>query len=267
MRYFISALAAFTLIASGLWIREAVGSHTLAQEARVMRATIYDDGRSCPGGCDSHVVFAVTHNGTRNAFDPGSSRSAPRPCAIGRPCRICFGESEASCMLVTYRGGGPSEGRFDFTPAFYEENCQRSGLPEQVAAQCRSAEPGMRALRGLVNCVANPGHEKCRAVIGEASRRKAADDVLYEECIRLGERNFNRNQRRAGRPHLQRTNKCAYELARTGRNSKGERWHRLLDGACRPGNYAGRDGLDCCTGSIFAAALLDRECRLFFVNP
>ncbi len=42
-------------------------------------------------------------------------------------------------MLATYRGAGPPPGRFDFTPAFYEENCPKDGLPEAFTRQCLSA--------------------------------------------------------------------------------------------------------------------------------
>src|SRR5947209_10477168 len=84
-----------------------------------MTPTVYDDGKSCPNGCDAHVVFHPRHNGTANAFDPSSSRAAPRECVVGQQCRICFSASDASCMLATYRGAGPPPGRFDFTPAFY----------------------------------------------------------------------------------------------------------------------------------------------------
>jgi hypothetical protein len=234
-----------------------------APQARTMTATIYDDGKSCPNNCDAHVVFHPTHNGTRNAFDPSSSRAAPRKCIAGQPCKICFSEDEASCMLATYRGAGPAVGRFDFTPAFYEENCSKPNLPAVFAGQCRSARPTVDLLRNQINCIATPEHEKCKAMMEAVAGRKAADDVLYDECKRLGEPAFNRNHR--NQPRLQRSNDCAYEMLRTGRNSRGQTWRRLLDGACRPGNYVGRDGLDCCSGNVFAAAMLGPECRRFFV--
>ncbi len=230
-------------------------------QARNMIATIYDDGKSCPNDCDAHVVFHRTHNGTRNAFDPASTRSAPRQCVAGQPCNICFSESASSCMSATYRGGGPAVGRFDFTPAFYEENCSRENLPAVFAAQCRSAQPAINRLRTRINCIANPGHEKCRVLMETVARRKAADDVIYEECKTLGEAEFNRRHR--NRPRMQRSNDCAYEKLRRG---GGGRWRRLLDGACRSGNYVGRDGLDCCSGSLFASAMLGRECLQFFVT-
>lgn len=239
-------------------------SFTAALQARNMTVTVYDDGRSCPGGCDAHVVFAPIHNGTRNAFDPSSDPSAPRRCVVGQPCKICFSADASNCMVVTYRGGGPPVGRFDFTPAFFEENCPNPGLPAPVAAKCRSAQAAMPALQAQVNCVANPEHEKCRALMQAAARRKAADDALYEECRSLGEAAFNRKYR--NQPRMQRSLGCSYERHGTASNSQGVRWRRLLDGACRPGTYAGRDGLDCCTGSLYEAALLGRECAHFFVR-
>lgn len=233
-------------------------------QTRNMKPTIYDDGKSCPGNCDAHVVFHLNHNGTGNAFLPSSSRSNPRKCVPGGECRICFSREEASCMLALYRGGGPSPGRFDFTPAFYEENCPKSGLPAAFAAICRSAQPGINRLKNQINCVADPEHANCRTLMTSAARRKAADDALYESCKNSGEAAFNRKYR--NQPRMQRSNDCAYEKFGTGRNSRGQTWKRLLDGACRAGTYAGRDGLDCCTGSLYAAALLGRECRGFFVS-
>jgi hypothetical protein len=229
-----------------------------------MIATMYDDGKSCPNNCDSHVVFHAKHNGTKNAFNPSSSRSAPAKCITGQPCRICFSAAESSCMLATYRGGGPAVGRFDFTPAFYEENCPKPNLPAVFHGQCKSAEPTIAILKNKINCIAEPEHEKCKVLMAAAIKRKADDDVLYEECKALGEETFN--QKYKTQPAKQRKNDCAYEnLQNGGPNSKGERWRRLLDGACRPGTYAGKDGLDCCSSSLFAAATLGKECGSFFV--
>lgn len=236
-----------------------------AAQGTAMIATIYDDGVSCPGGCDAHVVFAARHNGTVNAFAPGSSATAPARCTVGQPCTICFGSDGTGCLTVRYRGGGPPAGRFDFTPAFFDEQCGRPMLPAAVADKCRGAAPEAARLKTRVNCVAMPAHPKCAAVMTAAMTRKAADDPLYAECITLGEPVFNRKY--AAMPAMQRSLNCAYERRGTGRNSRGDTWRRLLDGACRPGTYAGRDGLDCCTGSVMAAAMLGRECRHFFVDP
>ena len=46
----------------------ATGPAGSVSEARRMDITSYDDGRSCPADCDSHVVFRNVHNGTANAF-------------------------------------------------------------------------------------------------------------------------------------------------------------------------------------------------------
>jgi hypothetical protein len=240
----------------------AVTSFTADPPVRNMEPTIYNDGKSCPHGCDAHVVFNPAHNGTRNAFSPESNREHPVACALGQTCTICFSEDEASCMTATYRGGGPAVGRFDFTPAFYQENCPKPTLPAAFARQCHSAEPALARLRGQINCVVNPTHERCRTIMEAAARRKSADDPLYAECKSLGQTAFNQKYRR--QPERQRILDCAYERQSHG---GGGRWHRLLDGACLDGNYAGRDGLDCCSGNIYEGAMLGRECRGFFVNP
>jgi hypothetical protein len=167
-------------------------------------------------------------------------------------------------MLATYRGGGPAVGRFDFTPAFYEENCSKPNLPTVFHGQCKSAEPALTILKNKINCIAEPEQEKCKVLMAAAIKRKADDDLLYEECQSLGEQAFNEKYKT--QPEKQRSNDCAYERLQTGGpNSKGERWRRLLDGACRPGTYAGKDGLDCCSTSLYVAATLGKECRSFFV--
>ena len=240
-------------------------SSTATPQARNMIATIYDDGKSCPNDCDAHVVFNRIHNGTSNAFDPASTRAAPSKCTVGQPCKICFSADASSCMLATYRGAGPDVGRFDFTPPFFEENCPKPEMPAEFARKCRAAQPAIERLRSQINCITDPTHEKCRVLMEAVARRKAADDVLYDECKRVGEVAFNRNYR--NQPAMQRSNDCSYTKLRTGGpNSRGERWRRLLDGACRSGTYVGKDGLDCCSGSLYAAAFLGSECRQFFIQ-
>lgn len=236
-------------------------SETRAQE---MRPTVYDDGKSCPAGCDAHVVFNPIHNGTRNAFDPASNRNAPRKCAVGQKCMVCFSSSDSSCIAVTYRGSGPPPTKFDFTPAFFEENCRRSDtLPAPLAQICNAANPTVERLRTQINCFQNAAHPKCKELMERVIRRKAADDILYDECRRLGEAAFNRKYRR--NPAMQRIHDCKYEKLRRGFNPRtGVRWHLLLDGACRPGTYAGKSGLDCCSGNLYQTALLGGECNLFF---
>jgi hypothetical protein len=154
-------------------------------------------------------------------------------------------------------------GKFDFTPAFFEENCGRNDLPAPLAQICRSANPTVERLRTQINCFQHPAHPKCKDLMSEASRRKAVDDAVYDECKRMGEAAFNRKY--INSPSMQRTNDCQYEKLRRGLNPRtGVRWRLLLDGACRPGTYVGKNGLDCCTGNLYQTALLGSECNLFF---
>jgi hypothetical protein len=237
---------------------------TSAPQAQNMIPTTYDDGKSCPNNCDAHVVFHPSVNGTRNAFDPSSSRESPRKCVKGQLCKICFSQQADSCMLAMYRGAGPDVDRFDFTPAFYEENCSKPQLPLAFARKCRTAEAAIANLRTQINCIEQPTHEKCRPMMDVVVRRKAADDLLYAECKQMGEAAFN--QKYKTRPAVQRSNDCEYEKLSTGSNSHGQRWRRLLDGTCNAGSYVGKDGLDCCSGSLFSTALLESECRGFYVR-
>src|SRR5262245_30891670 len=101
--------------------------------APTFQVTMYSDGRSCPGDCDATVVFQARHNGTVDAFAPPIANRAladPPACIVGQTCMICFDSTDASCIEVMYRGNGPAPRRFDFTPAFFEENCSRADLPQ-----------------------------------------------------------------------------------------------------------------------------------------
>jgi len=230
--------------------------------ARKMVPTCYSDGYACPGGCDAHVVFNSEDNGTRNAFDPSSDRDNPKRCRPGRPCRICFSEEESSCMTVTYRGPGPQEGIFDFTPAFYEENCTKENLPEPLLQVCRDAARRVEVLKKRVNCFETPNDPKCVDLMASATKRKAVDQPLFDECRTLGEVKFN--QKYADQPALQRTWGCNYEMNGSGGGEPGSDRRLLLPAACGSNSYVGRDGLDCCSNDLFAAALLQRECADFF---
>jgi len=223
-----------------------------------MTATAYDDGLACPAGCDAHVVFHPSHNGTRNAFDPASSRDAPAACRSGSPCRICFDEDAASCTVALYRGAGPPPRRFDFTTRFLAERCGDADLPKALRDFCGFAREKAAELRGRVSCFATPADARCRARMEAAAARQARDAPRFAECARLGDTAFNAKHR--DRPDLQRSDDCAYEP----RPSRGARWSRLLDGACRPGTYVGREGEDCCSGVIEAAAALWPECADFY---
>lgn len=240
-----------------------VGTPAFAQP---ITPTIYADGASCPNGCDSHVVLHPSRNGTRFASDPSSSRMRPRPCRNGQACRICFSESDASCLVATYRGSGPPADKFDFTPAFYEEFCPKPGLPQPLRVQCVSFNRTLASLtRGRIYCLANPGDPRCRTVIARAEAAKAADRPLWNECRRLGERAFNR--RYAASPARQRSDGCAYERRGTGGpNSRGVTWRRLLPAVCQAGAYVGRDGTDCCDRNMMAVGGLGTECKPFLVR-
>lgn len=235
------------------------------ERAEIMRATMYDDGLACPGNCDAHVVFAPRHNGTRNAFRPPlANRSAPEVCAIGALCMVCFDDPDQSCFAALYRGGGPPEGTFDFTPAFFAANCGRSDLPARLAATCRDLESAVIRLGydRRTNCFASPSDEGCTAILAEAERLKASDSPEREACLREGEGAYNARQTDRA---MQRSLGCNYERFGTGGpNSSGVTWRRLLPAACRQGSFVGRDGLDCCGGELLAAAALHPECSPFF---
>lgn len=225
-------------------------------------ATIYGARRSCPGNCDAHVVFHEAHNGTKYASLPASPRTAPAACKVGRICRICFDDSDASCLTVMYRGEGPAKGRFDFTAAFYESACTKPGLPAPLTRKCRSFEQQYEELTAnAVYCLKDRVHPGCRTVIAEAEAAKKADQSLWAECRKLGEARFNRKH-----PSQQRTHGCAYEKVGTGGpNSKNETWKRLMPAACKPGAYVGRDGLDCCDASKISLGGLGQECTNYTV--
>jgi len=230
--------------------------------AETMRLTIYDDGRSCPADCDAHVVFHKTLNGTIFAHDPSSSSAPFKKCAIDTLCQICFDDqSNSSCMTAMYRGNGPHPKTFDFTPKFYKQNCSNPGIPTQLINQCKPIIKAAKALDSRINCIINPSNPKCVALMKTAKNLEAADISLYDECKRDGESKFNRT-----RPVTeQRSNDCAYEKKGTGGpNRSGNTWKRLLPGACRPGTFVGRDGLDCCSGDTFADGPLGVECKGFY---
>lgn len=231
-------------------------------QAKTMRLTIYDDGRSCPANCDAHVVFDSSLNGTVFAHDPSSSSAHFKKCAINTLCQICFDDrSNSSCMTAMYRGNGPHPRTFDFTPGFYKQNCSNPAIPTQLGQQCKSLAAAARVLDGRTNCIANPNDPKCVALMKAANSLQVADLPLYDKCKRDGETKFNKNRPVA----QQRSNDCAYEKKGTGGpNSSGKTWKRLLPGACRPGTFVGRDGLDCCTGNSFSDGPLGSECKGFY---
>lgn len=241
-----------------------VASYLHAAAAAGIRATIYDDGLSCPAGCDAHVVFASALNGTAYAHSPDSPSGRYKKCPVDTECRICFDSSSSNCMTVIYRGDGPHARTFDFTPAFYEAHCSESNLPTAVADECKSLVLAAKALVARVNCLRNPDHGRCIQLIRSAKELQAQDRPVYEQCVQMGESAFNKD-----RPLVQqRANACAYEKKGTGGpNSRGKTWRRLLPGACRENTYVGRDGTDCCTGNPMADGGLGPECSAFYPKP
>lgn len=243
----------------------AVSSATATPYAVEMKATLYDDGLACPGGCDAHVVFHPSHNGTANAYAPQSRRNTPAKCANGSDCVICFGAAPETCMTALYRGAGPARGRFDMTPALFESRCADASLPPAFAAECRRLQNAATRLGydRRVNCVADPQEPRCALLLGPKREAQTKDAAERETCVALGEAAYNRQQTDATR---HRTLGCNYYLNQKGSNASGETWFRLAPGSCRPGTYVGRDGLDCCSASLYAAAALHPECRGFFLD-
>lgn len=240
-----------------LFLAMLTGAH-----AREMKLTIYDDGISCPENCDAHVVFNPSDNGTRFAFAPGSSRARPSKCETGSICTICFGEADNTCMNARFRGGGPRAGTFDFTPAFYRDNCPRSGIPAALKRQCRSLDSAVKKTGYLqrMNCFATPDHPKCAATFAAAQAAQDGDIPKRERCIALGEAAYNAAQHD---PAERRANNCNYTQLPLG-GSGTRRWRKLLPGACRSGTYVDPYGLDCCSGDVRFAAANHPECIAFF---
>jgi hypothetical protein len=230
--------------------------------ARNIKLTIYDDGLSCPGNCDAHVVMFHTDNGTRYAFRPDSSRSNPQTCISGEDCVICFGESDATCMHAKYRGNGPSVGRFDFTPAFYSGNCPRSDIPTALRNQCDSLDKAASRLGyfDAINCFRTPDEPKCKAVMTSSKAAQDADIPKRNRCLEMGQRHYNAAQ---SDPRERRANVCNYSDLRLG-GKPGNRWRLLLPAACRAGTFVDKIGLDCCSTDVRFAAANHPECKGYF---
>lgn len=258
----ISASGGMAAAQTGLLSTGAAGS---VQSAQDMKITSYDDGRSCPANCDSHVVFQSSHNGTANAFRPGPGadpfaiRGRPelQECIWGKACVICFSAANDSCLITTYRGSGPPRGRFDVTPAFLKKWCSKASLPATLSAKCISHMKAADRLAAKTNCIANPTDAKCRDIMAVAVTRKQDDAPRYSECKRMGETAYNQS---LSDPSLRRTHDCAYFLNR--KHAGG--WFLLAPGACRDGYYVGRDSLDCCSADPVQAAIDPVECGPFY---
>lgn len=262
MRKFIHALLGL-LAASTLLFSEAA-------QSRDMKLTMYADGHSCPGDCDAHVVVNPEDNGSRFAFAPDSSRSAPADCRNGQQCRICFGEADDSCMQALYRGGGPPAGTFDFTPAFYDATCGRTDIPAALARKCAELDRAVQSRDGgvsyadRINCFKEPTNPRCVEVMARAEADKAADQPKRQQCLALGEGPYNAQQPSAEKRSLS----CNYSQERRGGpNSRGVTWRVLLPAACPSGSFVGKDGLDCCSESARFAAAIKPECSRFFLRP
>jgi hypothetical protein len=236
-------------------------SSAIAAPVEKMVPTLYDDGIACPGGCDAHVVFSEKHNGTANAFLPGTSRTNPGNCTVGDNCVICFDESDDSCMEATYRGGGPPAGRFDFTPAFFTKTCPLPRLPEVLKVMCQRMESDKKKYESeRVSCFEHVDHKNCVDVIKAAKKAREADTPERAACLAEGQAAYNRRQP----DEKKRINACNYEFLRRGSNSRGDKWHMLLPAACREGTFVGSFGTDCCYGDWYSAAHLHPECAVFF---
>lgn len=227
-------------------------------QAEVKKITIYADGVSCPANCDAHVVFDKAMNGTEFAHKAGTKYS---PCKRNEECRVCFESGERQCLNVMYRGNGPHENTFDFTPAFYEKACATMPSQPLLAKECNEAKEAAKELDKKINCIATPENSKCSSIIAKATAARELDLPKYKKCLELGEETYNQGVPKAER----RKNECAYERHGTGSNTSGTKtWKKLLPAACRVGTYVGRDGLDCCSGNTLADGPLDVECLGFY---
>jgi hypothetical protein len=226
-----------------------------------VRLTVYDDGLSCPGNCDAHVVFHSALNGTQYAHHVETTPPPFRKCISGQTCQICFASGLKQCMDVMYRGDGPSKMTFDFTPSFYSENCPGTDSYPLLQEKCKELKAAEHALAGRINCIKDPNNDRCSQLISAAKAAKEIDAPLYQSCLLQGEKKFNTTQPK----ERQRSLGCAYEKHGTGGpNSKGTTWRKLLPAVCREGTFVGRDGLDCCNGIPFVDGPLGRECRSFY---
>ncbi len=234
---------------------------TTVNAANTVHLTLYDDGLSCPGDCDAHVVFHSSMNGTEYAHDPSTPESPHSNCTIGNMCRICLGAGGTQCLEVIYRGAGPPKMTFDFTPKFYENACARKPTQSALRAKCNELKNAELNLAKHVNCIRNPSHEQCDLIIQNALQIQISDRRKYDKCRAVGEAKYNEKLPLEEK----RSNACAYEYRGTGGpNSKGIRWRKLLPGVCRPGSYIGRDGLDCCNGNPFIDGILGHECLPYY---
>lgn len=260
MRFFIACLLA---------IAAALSSAANAQEAKRVAATMYNDGRACPGGCDAHVVFPPSLNGTANAFLPplaNRGTAQDHACVNGQPCMICFDETDTSCIAVMYRGSGPPDGKFDFTPAFFNAWCPKSTMPAALVSECARIGEAERSYASRINCFATPDADACADIMTAAAAAQAEDTLEYRLCTDIGVAAYNQQQPDASRHRSTRAG-CGYSENTRKENSRGVRWQVLLPGACAAGSFVGRDGLDCCSSTLAVAAYLHPECTPYYPKP
>lgn len=230
-------------------------------EGATVRLTIYDDGLACPAGCDAHVVFHRTMNGTEFAHSPVTTTPPHANCTLGQLCRLCLASGANQCLEVVYRGGGPSPMTFDLTPRFYQAACAMPPVHPLLAKKCSALAKATAALVGRKNCIAQPSMNGCAALIEHARGVQATDRPQYDACKAIGDVAYNQKQPK----ERQRSAGCAYERYGTGGpNSKGTTWRRLLPGVCRDQTFVGRDGLDCCSGDTAVDGAFGLECRHFY---
>lgn len=225
------------------------------------KLTIYDDGRSCPANCDSHVVVHRSLNGTQFVHSPDSDGDNPVACKLNTACKICFDDKGNECLITQYRGSGPGKNTFDLTPAFYQEWCGKDDIPAMLKTKCAALQTVERKLDGRVNCIKEPENVLCVELILVAGKSQLLDIPKYEQCLQHGQEAYNSDKQ----PAEKRQHNCAYEFeSNGGPNSRGLKWKRLMPGVCREGTFVGRDGLDCCSGITFADAAFGRECIKFY---
>ena len=201
-----------------------------------LHATCYDDGASCPGDCDEHVVANNATNGTARFHAPGSTLGNWRNCRNGQDCEVCFGNDPADCITVTYRGTGPDAGRADFTAAFWEELCAVADLPDTTSDECDRIENGSDDLRA-VSCLEDPAAAGCAGVAPTAAERAAAQQAVAD-CLAARNNSW----------------RCYYQ----GPNGT------LSAGACDNG-AVNSSGWDCCSGDRFHDACVT-GCSDYYVD-
>lgn len=250
-----------------------------ASYSKLPNISMYEDGRSCPNGCDSHVVLSNSggFNGSIYAFSPPlSSRFSDRKaCSSGgqasSKCIVCFEKADDSCIEVSFRGAGPHPWTFDFTPAFYKEWCENPSAPRRLRAQCADWQRKANRYQWNINCIANSNIDACINIMETANADLKNDFPYYQECLN-DERKFNEKYRKLGRSDALRIHKCTYYENQLVNNDRGLGWHRLTPASCVAGTFVGTYGTDCCSQELFNVVAFGwPECKKYypggFVQP